>query len=292
MGVVTVGDNITDCYIDLGRVYPGGNSVNVAVAVARAGGSASYVGSVGNDAGGDLLRGSLDVEGVDIAGVRVEDGNTALAVVSHRDGDRVFGGLDRGVALFAPSSDDLEVIAANAIVHTTYCSGLESMVPWFADRARVSYDFDAHLDDGYADDLLEYVWLASFSAAHLDEDACHKLVRWAHQRGARHVLATRGAAGAVFSDGSDVIDRPADPASVVDTLGAGDACIGRLLFELESGQPAKEALRAAVRAASVACTYWGGYGHGAELTEDVRERARTLLAQHSPNTTDASQEEA
>jgi hypothetical protein len=35
-----------------GRVFPGGNAVNVAVAVARAGGSSGYIGVVGDDARG------------------------------------------------------------------------------------------------------------------------------------------------------------------------------------------------------------------------------------------------
>jgi fructoselysine 6-kinase len=304
MAVVAVGDNISDCYIDVGRLYPGGNAVNVAVAVARANGTASYNGDVGTDAGGDLLRASLVAEGVDVMGLRSRDGETALAVVGHADdGERVFGGLDRGVALFTPDADDLDRIGAHTIVHTTYCSGLESAVPLLAERALLSYDFDVHVDDGYADELLTSVWLASFSAAHLDEDACHKLVRWAHERGARYVLAMRGPHGAILSDGIDLVTAAPDPAAIVDTLGAGDACIGRVLHHLELGRPPQTALASAVRAATAACTWWGGYGHGIELTDDVRERARALqdelqevhpeLPEHDQRAspTDASQEE-
>lgn len=277
MAIVAVGDNISDCYVDMGRIYPGGNAVNVAVAVARANGRASYIGVVGTDARGDLLRASLVSEGVDVTGLRTREGDTALAVVGHTEaGERVFGGLDRGVALFTPDAQDLERIAAHTIVHTTYCSGLESAVPLFAQHALVSYDFDVHFDDGYADDLLGSVWLASFSAAHLDEDACYKLVRWALERGARYVLATRGAHGAILSDGVDQVTAAANPVAIVDTLGAGDACIGRVLHELDLGRPPQTALSAGVRAATAACAYWGGYGHALDLTEDVRERARAL----------------
>jgi fructoselysine 6-kinase len=276
MSVLAMGDNISDCYIDTGRLYPGGNAVNVAVAVARAGGSASYIGVVGNDARGRLLRDALVEEGVHADGLRACDGNTALAVVGHEGSDRVFRGFDRGVALFTPDAEDLDRVAEHTIVHTTYCSGLETAVPSFAERARVSYDFDTHVDDGYADDLLDSVWLASFSATHLDEDACHKLLRWAHERGAEFVLATRGPRGAMLCNRTDVFVAAADPVAVVDTLGAGDACIGQLLYELDAGHPPNRALTAAVNAATAACTFWGGFGHGIALSDADGERARSL----------------
>lgn len=288
MAVVAIGDNISDCYIDAGRVYPGGNAVNVAVAVARAGGDASYIGVVGNDACGALLRESLAAEGVDVRGLRTSDGRTALAVVRHVVGERIFGGSDRGVAFFSPSEDDLDRVAEHAVVHTTYCSGLESAVPLLAARSRVSYDFDAHIDDGYADGLLGSVWLASFSAAHLDEDDCHKLLRWAHERGAEYVLATRGAHGALLSRGTDVFAAPAETVDVVDTLGAGDACIGTLLHGLETGQRPDAALRAAVHAAARACSYRGGYGHSVRLTDDIRDRALALQNQSTHPATSAT----
>jgi fructoselysine 6-kinase len=287
MAVLAIGDNVSDCYVDVGQMYPGGNAVNVAVAVARAGGSASYIGVAGTDVCGALLRKSLEAERVDVSRLRARDGHTALAVVAHADGERVFVGVDRGVALFTPDEGDLDRVAAHTIVHTTYCSGLEPLVPQLGERARVSYDFDRHIDDGYADELLDSVWLASFSAAHLDEDACHKLLRWAHERGAAYVLATRGAHGAMLSDGTSVITAAAEPVTVVDTLGAGDACIGRLLHMLDAGESPEAALPAAVRAATAACTYWGGYGHGIPVPDDVRVRAQAL--NNEPNGTTGSE---
>ena len=37
MDVIAIGDNISDCYLSIGQVFPGGNAVNVGVAAARAG---------------------------------------------------------------------------------------------------------------------------------------------------------------------------------------------------------------------------------------------------------------
>ena len=40
--IATVGDNCMDVYENIGKAYPGGNPVNVAVYIVRMGGEASY----------------------------------------------------------------------------------------------------------------------------------------------------------------------------------------------------------------------------------------------------------
>ena len=68
MDVVAIGDNISDCYVAIGQVFPGGNAVNVSVAAARSGGRSAYIGAVGDDARGQLLIDSLTAESVDAYG--------------------------------------------------------------------------------------------------------------------------------------------------------------------------------------------------------------------------------
>ena len=48
--LLTVGDNVVDCYPDLGTMFPGGNTVNVAVHAQRNGAEAAYLGALGTDA--------------------------------------------------------------------------------------------------------------------------------------------------------------------------------------------------------------------------------------------------
>jgi fructoselysine 6-kinase len=260
--VISIGDNMSDCYLTIGQVFPGGSSVNVAVAVARSGGTSGYIGVVGDDARGRLLVDSLNAERVDTQRVRSAPGSTACCQVTHADGERLIGPRQRGVALFQPTDDDLQFAGTASIIHTTYCSGLEQMLPELARRGRVSFDFSGHLADGYADDLLPFVHIAEFSAAALDDRDCAELAHWAAARGAAYVLVTRGASGAMLFDGAVSVSVGAAPSEVIDSLGAGDCFIGRALYGLIRGEPAQAMLAASARAAAQTCSTWGAYGHG------------------------------
>ncbi|MFL6561495.1 MAG: PfkB family carbohydrate kinase, partial [Bacillus sp. (in: firmicutes)] len=55
MRIATVGDNCMDVYQASGKVYPGGNPVNVAVYLKGLGADAAYVGWVGSDPYGDQM---------------------------------------------------------------------------------------------------------------------------------------------------------------------------------------------------------------------------------------------
>ena len=63
MRILGAGDNVVDRYVDLGTLYPGGNALNVAVFAARFGAEAAYLGVVGDDEAGRLVRRSLIEEG-------------------------------------------------------------------------------------------------------------------------------------------------------------------------------------------------------------------------------------
>lgn len=263
MDVIAIGDNISDCYLSIGQVFPGGNAVNVAVAASRAGSRAGYIGVVGDDARGQLLIDSLTEESVDVRQLRVASGPTACCQVLHANGERLFGPPHRGVALFQPSAEDLTFAATANIIHTTYCSGLEDVLPDLRRAGRVSFDFSDHLADEYTDSLLPFVQVAEFSAPDLNDRDCEDLARWAAARGPAVVLVTRGSNGALLFDGEQTVSTGPAPADVVDTLGAGDSFTGRVLHGLIRAEPARELLAAGARAAAQTCATWGAYGHGA-----------------------------
>jgi fructoselysine 6-kinase len=266
MDVIAIGDNVSDCYPTIGQVFPGGNAVNVAVAVARSGGSSGYIGVVGDDARGRLLMDSLAAERVDTRRLSVAAGPTACCQVLHANGERSFVPRQRGVALFRPTEPDLAFAATASLIHCTFRGGLEDALPELARRGRVSFDFSDHLDDKYADDLLPFVHVAEFSGAALDDRDCAELVRWAASRGPAFVLVTRGTKGATLFDGADSASVNAAPSEVIDSLGAGDSFIGRALHGLIRGEPAQVLLEASARAAARTCSTWGAYGHGVQLS--------------------------
>ena len=99
MKLAAVGSNCVDFYnnVEGGKAYPGGGPVNMAVYTVRLGGEASYIGPVGNDDFGALMRRAVAEKGVDVSHLSVREGKTAVTQVSLIDGERVFGDYDEGV---------------------------------------------------------------------------------------------------------------------------------------------------------------------------------------------------
>ena len=67
MKLAAVGSNCVDFYnnVEGGKAYPGGGPVNMAIYTVRLGGEASYIGPVGNDDFGALMRRAVAEKGVD-----------------------------------------------------------------------------------------------------------------------------------------------------------------------------------------------------------------------------------
>ena len=65
MKLIAVGDNVTDCYMDEGVYFPGGNAVNVAVNCRKNGAEqVEYIGIFGDDENAQWIRACLAEEGV------------------------------------------------------------------------------------------------------------------------------------------------------------------------------------------------------------------------------------
>ncbi|KAG6502923.1 probable fructokinase-1 [Zingiber officinale] len=100
---------------------PGGAPANVAIAVARLGGRAAFLGKLGDDEFGRMLAGILRSNGVDDAGVLFDTGaRTALAFVTLRaDGEREFMFYRNPSAdmLLEEGELNLDVIKSAAVFH-------------------------------------------------------------------------------------------------------------------------------------------------------------------------------
>lgn len=264
MPIACVGDNVIDIYVQSGRGYPGGNAVNVAVAARRSGVPSAYLGAVGDDVAGTVLRESLSSEEVAIDRLRVLPGSTAWCEVRLVDGDRQFAGHDTGVSRLTLSEQDLDYLADFTVVHTGDNSMLEAQVGAIAGRARVSFDFGQRPRE-YIDELIRHVWCACFSASHLTADDATAL---ADEMAARcpHVLVSEGARGAqLVVDGTRYRVVP-HASSVTDSLGAGDALIGGVLSGLVTGRAPQDALTGGTRLAARTISHFGAFGYGFDVT--------------------------
>ncbi|KAL8048795.1 hypothetical protein ABFX02_07G090300 [Erythranthe guttata] len=100
---------------------PGGAPANVAIAVARLGGKAAFLGKLGDDEFGHMLAGILKENGVSADGVRFDKGaRTALAFVTLRaDGEREFMFYRNPSAdmLLTPDELNLDLIKSAKVFH-------------------------------------------------------------------------------------------------------------------------------------------------------------------------------
>jgi fructoselysine 6-kinase len=268
MDLVSVGDNVVDCYPQLGLMFPGGNALNVAVQGRRSGLRTDYLGAIGDDRAGELVKSALDAEGVNAPRLRVLPGRTASAAVELVDGDRVFHGSDKGVSFFTPTRADLEYVGEFTLAHTSYCSGMEQHVPALAARCLLSFDFSDWYEPEYAEPLLAKTHVATFSGSTLNDNQIRDLIGWAHRQGPSYIVVTMGERGALLSDGGDLYHQPSVTTAVVDTLGAGDAFLARTLVGLLRGDPHPQTLSAAAAAAADTCTHHGAFGRGGALPDD------------------------
>lgn len=265
-----LGDNTVDTYVDRGLQFPGGNAVNVAVQAKRLGAETGYLGCLGSDEAGTLIVEALTQEGVDIARCRIRPGPNARAFIGHDGRDRRFLRSEPGVrGEWGPfDRDDLAYVGGFDLVHSSIYSELGAALPVIRGAARrLSYDFSERWTDENLATTLPAVDIAFLSHPSASDTECRALLERCVGWGAGMVVATRGAKGAVALVGGRFHEQAASPASVVDTLGAGDGFIAACLLAILDGAGIAAALAAGAKQAARVCGYQGGFGHGLTWTQ-------------------------
>ena len=251
--------------------HAGGAPANVAVAVARLGGPAAFVGMLGRDMFGDLLLQQFTDAGVDTTHVaRTDAANTALAFVSHdAHGERSFSFYRPPSAdlLFRDSDFDASAFDAAGIFHA--CSNslteaaiaeatLSGMARARQANALVSFDMNLrpalwprNLDpaprlwDALA--AADVIKLSSeeldFLAAPLGGEQAVIERLWQHR--AKLLLVTHGADPLRWFTPQHCGNLPTFMVRAVDTSAAGDAFVGGLLYSLDAAGIGAERLQAA-----------------------------------------------
>lgn len=270
MRVCGVGDNVVDRYFNQKLMFPGGNAVNFAVHAQRSGMHAAYLGVIGTDSDGDLIRSSLQAEGVELRHLRVKEGPNAFATV-HMDDDgnnRQWGRCEKGVSIFQLDSADLDYLGGFDLAHTGETSQLDSQLAVIRERVAISFDFsDRSLD--YATGVLPYVKVAAFSRSNASDDEIARVLDAATSAGVELVTVTQGARGATVCHKGDVLFAPAIAVDAVDTLGAGDAFVSRLACRVLTGASLEEAASDGAQYAALICGTRGAFGHARPITREI-----------------------
>ncbi|WFE74724.1 PfkB family carbohydrate kinase [Roseinatronobacter sp. S2] len=267
-GLVGIGDNVVDAYLERGEYYPGGNALNVAVLARRAGlVNTGYIGLIGNDAEGAHVRASMIAEGLSDGNLREAIGPNGKAEVTlDAQGDRVFlrsnkGGISRKLSL-RMDADDLSLIERLGHVHTSCFSYLEGELSRIRRLVRgLSFDFSTQRAPEYLAQVCPHVTMACFSAADLDDDGCIALIEQVRGFGVSTVAITRGVQDALWMVDGTLFRQSKKAADVVDTMGAGDAFIAAYLASSIQGAAPVVALDAAATFAAKACGWFGAFGH-------------------------------
>jgi ribokinase len=243
---------------------PGGKGLNQAVAAARLGAPTAMIGAVGDDAFANSLRGFLADNDVDSSGVheivgpatgvaliQVAAKDNAITVASganlHFTRDMVRDAPRRGevwVAQFETPIGETEAILTRA--RSAGARTVLNLAPFLPYPARLMACVDVA--------VLNEIELAQASRSRLRATSSLRDVAAAGRKlcakGARAVVVTLGARGAVVVTQDAATPVPAFKTKVVDTTGAGDCFVGALAARLMAGATPLEAARHAGAAAS------------------------------------------
>jgi len=270
---------------------PGGKGANQAVAAGRLGFDVAFLGCIGADSHGELLRASLTGAGVDLGGLRVVDAPTGNAIILVTpDGENSIIVSPAANRFLTPALvDEVKPVWSGAAVLVAQLEiPLETITYMLPEAHRsgtrvvLNAAPAAVLPDevlSVADPLVVNESEATFLLARAGTATPHRAVvdpgevaKALLSLGPRSVVLTLGAAGAVLverlrdtvgGDGvrvatsQDAVHIPGHTVTVVDTTGAGDAFVGALAAHLSDGVDLQEAVRRANDVAAIAVTRRG-----------------------------------
>lgn len=272
----------------------GGAEANVAIGLARLGTAVSWLGRVGDDAVGRRVTRELRAEGVDVIARIDPTGSTGVLMKSSPVPGRTevinLRAASAGSRL-SPADLDSVNLALYGIVHVTGITpalspSAAATITELLDRARkagvlVSVDLNhrSRLWANQSEAISSHLALvASADILFAGDDEAQLLVGAADNpealatrlqlKGPAEVVIKLGARGAVALVDGLTLRCGARPASVVDTVGAGDAFVAGYLAELLRGGSLEQRLNVATRTGAAACMNPGDW-EGAPTRVDL-----------------------
>lgn len=265
MKLAAIGSNCVDFYnnIEGGKAYPGGGPVNMAVYTLRLGGRASYIGPVGCDEYGEMMRQTIGDKGVDVSHLHQKDGATAVSQVQLIDGERVFGDYDEGVlADYTLSQEDIDFICANHdVVVCDLWGKVEASFEQLQHRGiKTAFDCATRPGDAACMVAIPHTDYLFFSADDGDTDTLREFMRVLHNLGPSLVVCMLGEEGSLCYDGTQFHAFGICPCTnLVDTMGAGDSYIAGFLHGLVQGLPIPACMEQGAANATQTLEYFGAW---------------------------------
>lgn len=279
----------------------GGAPANCAAAVAKFGGESAFIGKLGNDLFGKIIKEALSIINVDVSKIVFTDvANTALAFVTlDEDGERDFSFYRKPSAdmLLAPEEIDEGWFEDGDILHFCSVSLIEAPVKYAHKKTisnikrsegLVSYDINLRLplwDDTdlcrrTITDFIRYADIIKISEDEMgfvfgteNPEKCKDIC---FDKGARVVFITKGKNGSTVYTHCRTISQPGYAVNTVDTTGAGDVFSGAILYKLQKAgsferfikeENLRQVLRFANKAGALATTKKGAFDAIPTLSE-------------------------
>ncbi len=261
----------------------GGQIASMLTACSGLGLRAGYLGPLGNDDNGRLIRSELARRGVDLSQVLVRDAPTRFAIilVDESTGERTVL-WHRDPALDIQDDIDPAVLTAR-VLHVDDVDERAAIRTARAAAARgviVTSDLDRVTE--HTTDLVASVSIPIF-AEHVPptltgERDPERALRKLRNQHAGLLCVTLGTAGSMALDGDRLIHVPAFKVHAVDTTGAGDVFRAGFVYALLAGRPTLDILKFANAAAAVSCTRLGAMGSAPTLAEVEQMLAGEFVA--------------
>ncbi|WP_460042340.1 PfkB family carbohydrate kinase [Pseudomonas sp. S2_H01] len=252
-----------------------GGGFNVMAAACRNGLLTVYLGRHGAGRFGDLARGAMTAEGIEIATPGSDDQDTGLSVaLIEPSAERSFisyvgaeGGLSRDdLHSVAVQPEDYVFVSGYSLLHKHKVSALLSWLAELPKGAGVVFDPGPLVNSPDSAEMqavlpMITLWTSNceealrFTGCEAIADALEQLARWLNQ-GAL-IVVRDGPQGCWIRQGSNAQHVGGFPVTAIDTNGAGDAHAGVLLAGLAAGLSAETAAVRANAAAAIAVTRWG-----------------------------------
>ena len=234
--------------------YAGGAIFNTAIALGRLGVPSGFFTGLSDDMMGDILRKTLAESGVDYSYCATLSRPTTVAFVKLVNGHATYAFYDEGTAgrmiteaELPDLGDDCEALHFGAISLIPEPCGSTYEALLKREHAKRVISLDPNIRPGFIKDkdahmarirrMAAMADIVKFSDEDLawfglegDEDALAR--HWLHH-GAKLVVVTRGAEGAVGYNAAHKVTVPSERVTVVDTVGAGDTFDAGVLASLK-----------------------------------------------------------
>lgn len=284
--VLAIGDNVCDKYLSRGKMYPGGQCVNIAVFAGANGIDTGYLGKFGDDEVARCVESTLRQLNVDTSRCRHFHGENGFACVTLEGNDRVFIGSNKGGVAgdhpFDFTAEDMSYARHFDLLCTNLNSYIENDLALLHDTGiPIAFDFSTRWDDAYLSRVCPHIKIAVLSCAHLSTEERLTQMQTAADLGVPVVLGTVGEAGSWLLYKKQFLFQEAlcnDHA--IDTMGAGDAYFAAFISSVLKRIPRgcdlceipdaesvlMEAMHKGAEFSAYVCGIEGAFGHGVPIT--------------------------